>query len=58
MVGVRASKRDRSGVIVLETGPCCGLRAAIEPPGSDGVVGLGVDHAKDALDELEAFWGT
>ena len=45
--GDRASNRDRSGVIVLAVGPW-GLRTPIEFPGTEGLVGLGVDQANDA----------
>ena len=42
--GVRASNRDKSGVIVREAGPCCGLMVAIEFAEADGAAGLGVDQ--------------
>lgn len=46
MEGVRASNRDKSGVIVREIEPCWVRREFIELPegGIPGVVGLGVDQ--------------
>lgn len=50
--GVSVSKRDRSGVIVREAGPCCGRIAAMEFKLFEEVwvVGDGEDHANDGVD--------
>lgn len=54
MEGVRVSKRERSGVIVREAGPCCGRIAAIEFKFPDElcVVGGGVDQENDGVGAL------
>ena len=47
--GARAPKWDRSGVIVREAGPCCGLATVMEfPLGKLGTTGLGVDQENAA----------
>ena len=52
--GVRASKRERSGVIVLEAGPCCGRIDVIEfkLPDAFCVVGDGDDQENDGVGTL------
>lgn len=46
--GVRAPKLERSGVTVRDVVFCCGRRTLlIELGGYEGVVGDGVDHAKE-----------
>ena len=58
VVGLRASKRDKSGVIVLEVG-CCGLiGTVIELLDMAVVAELGVDQAKDGVvDVFDTFLG-
>lgn len=56
-MGERASNRVRSGVIVREAGPCCGLSASIagpELPGLVGAVGVGVDQANEGWEDWDA----